>query len=58
MLNTDLYKDMGRYLYFVIRLAALKEPIWGAYTELYAGLSSDISTKDNGVWSEYLQFQD
>ena len=58
MLNTDLYKDMGRYMYFIIKLIALKEPIWGAYTELYGGLSTDISTKDNGVWSEYLKFQD
>jgi hypothetical protein len=58
MLKTDLYKDMGRYLYFIVRLIALKDPIWGAYTELYGGLSTEISTIDNGVWSEYPIFLD
>jgi retinol dehydrogenase 12 len=31
----------------------LKDPIWGAYTELYGGLSSDISLENNGAFSEY-----
>jgi hypothetical protein len=28
------------------------EPKSGAYTELYAGLSPDITEKDNGGWGE------
>lgn len=55
MLNTDLYKEMAGYFRFLLRLIVLKEPIWGAYTELYAGLSTDITTEDNGVWSKHLQ---
>lgn len=31
----------------------LKEPIFGAYTELYAGLSSDISLANNGAFGTY-----
>jgi retinol dehydrogenase-12 len=30
----------------------LKEPIYGAYTELYGGLSADITPEKNGAWIE------
>ncbi|WYZ45955.1 hypothetical protein EsH8_IX_000180 [Colletotrichum jinshuiense] len=46
-LKTDLCKDMPRYQMFFANLV-LQEPIYGAYTELFAGLSKDVSEKDNG----------
>ncbi|KAH6678721.1 hypothetical protein B0J14DRAFT_329303 [Halenospora varia] len=50
-LKTDLYKGVPRWQMHVLNLI-LKEPIYGAYTELYGGLSLDI-TVDNcqaGTW--------
>lgn len=32
---------------------ALHEPIYGAYTELYAGLSTDIGRENNGLFGKY-----
>ena len=28
----------------------LHPPVFGAYTEIYAGLSEDLTTEDNGVY--------
>lgn len=30
----------------------LYQPIYGAYTELFAGLSPEVTTEKNGAWSE------
>ena len=32
----------------------LHQPIWGAYTELFCGLSDTISVKDNGAFGKYI----
>ena len=40
----------------MIKFAAsfvLADPIYGAYTELYAGFSDDITMKNNGAMSQY-----
>jgi retinol dehydrogenase 12 len=50
-LKTDLYKNVSRIQMLVINLV-LKPPIYGAYTELYAGLSTDISLENSGAWGE------
>lgn len=33
----------------------MHDPINGAYTELYAGLSTDITEKQNGGWGKSIQ---
>ena len=32
------------------------EPVNGAYTELYAGLSPDVTEKHNGGWGKFYYF--
>ncbi len=32
---------------------ALHTPIHGAYTELFAGLSPDVTPDNNGAWSKH-----
>ncbi|PVH75389.1 NAD(P)-binding protein [Cadophora sp. DSE1049] len=50
-LKTDLYKHFPAWKRFVVNMI-LKEPIYGAYTELYAALSPDISLANNGAFIE------
>jgi len=50
-LKTDLYRTMPRWQTTIVN-HFLHEPIYGAYTELYAGLSPDISLKNTGAWSK------
>ncbi|KAK2604200.1 hypothetical protein N8I77_007148 [Diaporthe amygdali] len=48
-LQSDLYRDQG----FIFRIAErlfMYPPINGAYTELYAGLSSDVNISNTGCW--------
>jgi retinol dehydrogenase-12 len=33
----------------------LHTPIHGAYTELFAGLSPDVTMEKNGAWSEHMK---
>lgn len=42
MLNTSILKSFLLY-----------EPIYGAYTELFAGLSPDVTASKNGAWSKH-----
>lgn len=39
---------MGGFQKWIARKIALKPAIYGAYTELFAGLSHEIGPKDNG----------
>lgn len=48
-LITDLQRHTPKWQLFFIGLI-LHPPIFGAYTEIYAGLSSDITEKNNGGW--------
>lgn len=50
-LKTDLYQHVPWWQKLVVNLV-LKEPIYGAHTELYAGLSSDITIHKAGAWIE------
>lgn len=43
---------MPRYQRLVARALALKPPIYGAYTELFCGLSSDLKVEDGWAWVE------
>ncbi|EPE24219.1 NAD(P)-binding Rossmann-fold containing protein [Glarea lozoyensis ATCC 20868] len=49
-LKTDLYNQVPRWQMLVVNLV-LKEPIYGAYTELYGGLSEDIKMENNGTFA-------
>ncbi|UPK92890.1 hypothetical protein LCI18_003825 [Fusarium solani-melongenae] len=49
-LQSDLYRDRTSFLFrFMIRYM-MYPPIMGAYTELYAGLSPDITLDKTGSW--------
>jgi len=50
-LKTDLYRNMPKWQAPIANLV-LKDPIYGAYTELYGGLSSDITISNTGAWIE------
>lgn len=52
MLKTDLYRNMPKWQAPFANLA-LKDPIYGAYTELYGGLSLDITLATTGAWSKF-----
>lgn len=39
---------MPKYQHVLAKLLALKPAIYGAYTELFAGLSTDITAEQNG----------
>ncbi|GAM86970.1 hypothetical protein ANO11243_049910 [Dothideomycetidae sp. 11243] len=49
-LDTNLYKDMPGYQRFIARTVALKPPVFGAYTELFCGLSTDLDVRDGWAW--------
>lgn len=49
-LETNLYQNMPKWQLFLVKRFALKPPIFGAYTELFAGLSKDITMTENGAW--------
>lgn len=48
-LNSNVYAGMSPFLKFFVRLV-LYHPRFGAYTELYAGLSPDVSLENNGAY--------
>ncbi|XMA18532.1 hypothetical protein WAI453_011323 [Rhynchosporium graminicola] len=50
-LKTDLYHNLPRWQAPFMNLL-LHDPIYGAYTELYAGLSTDIEMSSNGNFVE------
>jgi retinol dehydrogenase-12 len=50
-LKTDLYNQVPWWQMLVINFV-LKEPIYGAYTELYGGLSEDIKMENNGTFGQ------
>jgi retinol dehydrogenase-12 len=50
-LKTDLWKHLPSWQGWLIN-RGLKEPIYGAYTELYAGISTDITQENNGAFGE------
>ena len=54
-LNTGLQRHMPVWQAALLRLF-LHTPIYGAYTELYAGLSPDVTIERNGAWSKSLGY--
>nr|ANM86497.1 putative short-chain dehydrogenase/reductase [Cladonia uncialis subsp. uncialis]AUW31407.1 putative short-chain dehydrogenase/reductase [Cladonia uncialis subsp. uncialis] len=49
-LSSDLYRDGGRMFKAVLSALFLFPPKYGAYTELFSGLSSAITLKETGKW--------
>ncbi|KAK3173717.1 hypothetical protein OEA41_007049 [Lepraria neglecta] len=49
-LRSDLYRDGGCMFKAVLNALVLFPPIYGAYTEIYSGLSPTITMKDTGKW--------
>lgn len=48
-LNTELQRHTAGWLKLALK-TALHTPIHGAYTELFAGLSPDVTPDNNGAW--------
>jgi NAD(P)-dependent dehydrogenase (short-subunit alcohol dehydrogenase family) len=52
-LDSDLARDLGSMTRFFFRLILMYPPINGAYTELFAGLSPQVTLKNTGAWSKF-----
>lgn len=49
-IDTDLYRHIPSPARWFLSRFILAPPVYGAYTELFAGLSPDVKTSDNGRW--------
>ena len=54
MLDSDLYRHQSAVFGFFLRRVVLHPPIFGAYTELFAGLSPEVTIEQSGDWGESL----
>jgi retinol dehydrogenase 12 len=52
-LESDLYRDQGSIFNFFLRHTILYPPVFGAYTELFAGLSPQVSMEKTGSWGGF-----
>jgi retinol dehydrogenase-12 len=52
-LNSELYRSQGSIVSFILKKLVLHPPIYGAYTELYAGLSPKITIENSGSWGKF-----
>ena len=53
-LDSDLWRFYGPVMRWGLRTFVLHPSIYGAYTELFAGLSPEVTMEKTGAWSEYL----
>ena len=51
---SELYRDQAASLKFVAKYILCSPPIYGAYTELFAGLSPDINIGNSGSWGKLM----
>ena len=49
-LSSDLYRTRGSFLMSLMNRVLLHPTIYGAYTELFAGLSPEVTREKNGSW--------
>ncbi|KAK7755743.1 short-chain alcohol dehydrogenase [Diatrype stigma] len=49
-LDSELYRSQAPIVNSVLRLLVLYPSIYGAYTELFAGLSPDVTLEKSGEW--------
>lgn len=52
-LDSELWRWMPEWAGAILRRTFLSPSIFGAYTELFAGLSPEITTEKSGEWGEY-----
>lgn len=50
-LQSELYRDQGFFMRLFVKLL-MYPPVNGAYTELFAGLSPDITLSNTGCWGK------
>jgi len=53
-LSSELYREWGFVLRFVMKLLLQHKPVMGAYTELFAGLSEEVTVERSGDWGEFV----
>lgn len=51
-LASDLWRTQGSWASWFLRTFVLHAPIYGAYTELFAGLSPQVTLEKSGQWSK------
>lgn len=51
-LDSDLWRGYPGWVQAAIRFMVLHPPINGAYTELFAGLSNEVTLEQSGGWGE------
>jgi NAD(P)-dependent dehydrogenase (short-subunit alcohol dehydrogenase family) len=49
-LRTGSFKGTSALLYYILSALTLHEPVFGAYTELFAGLSPELKMEHNGTY--------
>ncbi|KAF7549523.1 hypothetical protein G7Z17_g6315 [Cylindrodendrum hubeiense] len=49
-LASDLWRTQGSWASWFLRTFVLHAPVYGAYTELFAGLSSQVTMERSGSW--------
>lgn len=52
ILDSDLWRWQGRLAHAFFKMVLLHPPILGAYCELFAGLSPDVTLEKTGKWGE------
>ncbi|KAI1129641.1 hypothetical protein F5Y10DRAFT_276681 [Nemania abortiva] len=50
LLDSDLWRTQGRLSHILLRMFVLHPPVRGAYTELFAGLSPDVTAERSGEY--------
>ncbi|KAF3763077.1 NAD(P)-binding protein [Cryphonectria parasitica EP155] len=56
-LSSDLYRDWGCLLKTVLSTLMLHPVVYGAYTELWAGLSEEVTIERSGEWGKTLNLK-
>ena len=51
-LNSDLYRSLNPVIRAFLRKAILYPSVYGAYTELFAALSPDVTLENSGGWGK------
>lgn len=55
-LNSDLWRTQGPFMAWFLKAFVLHPPIYGAYTQLFAGLSPSVRIEKSGEWGESISF--
>ncbi|KAI1081482.1 hypothetical protein F5B20DRAFT_67046 [Whalleya microplaca] len=50
LVDSDLWRTQGKLSHALLRIFILHPPVLGAYTELFAGLSPEVTLENSGQW--------